>query len=462
MAAAILGCVTSPAHDPTSRGGPRRLPEKAAETTAENPWPLRLLSAKMGDYIARMSPVWIEGQIVQLTRRPGAYSVFLTLRDADADMSLNVSIPATTLDALPYRVGEGARVVLHAKATFWAKRGTLQMEARDIRPVGEGELHARLEQLKKLLASEGLFDSDRKKRLPFLPRCVGLICGRNSAAERDVVENARRRWPGIDFEIREVPVQGNEAVSEVRRALEQLDALPHVEVIVITRGGGSFEDLLPFSNESLVRAVAAARTPVVSAIGHEVDTPLVDFVADVRASTPTDAAKRIVPDAAEEAEAIANARARLDSAARRRIDNERRHLDGLRTRPSLSSPHALLAPYRDQAEQLTERVRRATRHRLTRAGDEVRGLAGQVRALSPQGTLERGYAVVQHRDGRVVMARDDVTADDILRVRVARGDFAVTPVTALPPAKPTTEPTNKPTSRPKSTAAPRTKKEQKK
>ena len=454
--------MTSPAHDPTSRGGPRRLPEKAAETTAENPWPLRLLSAKMGDYIARMSPVWIEGQIVQLTRRPGAYSVFLTLRDADADMSLNVSIPATTLDALPYRVGEGARVVLHAKATFWAKRGTLQMEARDIRPVGEGELHARLEQLKKLLASEGLFDSDRKKRLPFLPRCVGLICGRNSAAERDVVENARRRWPGIDFEIREVPVQGNEAVSEVRRALEQLDALPHVEVIVITRGGGSFEDLLPFSNESLVRAVAAARTPVVSAIGHEVDTPLVDFVADVRASTPTDAAKRIVPDAAEEAEAIANARARLDSAARRRIDNERRHLDGLRTRPSLSSPHALLAPYRDQAEQLTERVRRATRHRLTRAGDEVRGLAGQVRALSPQGTLERGYAVVQHRDGRVVMARDDVTADDILRVRVARGDFAVTPVTALPPAKPTTEPTNKPTSRPKSTAAPRTKKEQKK
>lgn len=454
--------MTSPAHDPTSRGGPRRLPEKAAETTAENPWPLRLLSAKMGDYIARMSPVWIEGQIVQLTRRPGAYSVFLTLRDADADMSLNVSIPATTLDALPYRVGEGARVVLHAKATFWAKRGTLQMEARDIRPVGEGELHARLEQLKKLLASEGLFDSDRKKRLPFLPRCVGLICGRNSAAERDVVENARRRWPGIDFEIREVPVQGNEAVSEVRRALEQLDALPHVEVIVITRGGGSFEDLLPFSNESLVRAVAAARTPVVSAIGHEVDTPLVDFVADVRASTPTDAAKRIVPDAAEEAEAIANARARLDSAARRRIDNERRHLDGLRTRPSLSSPHALLAPYRDQAEQLTERVRRATRHRLTRASDEVRGLAGQVRALSPQGTLERGYAVVQHRDGRVVMARDDVTADDILRVRVARGDFAVTPVTALPPAKPTTEPTNKPTSRPKSTAAPRTKKEQKK
>ena len=316
VADTVGGCddtctVTSPAFDTNPRGAPRRLPEKAAETTAENPWPLRLLSAKMGDYVARMSPVWIEGQIVQLTRRPGAYSVFLTLRDADADMSLPVSIPASTLDALPYRVGEGARVVLHAKATFWAKRGTLQMEARDIRPVGEGELHARLEQLKRLLASEGLFDSDRKQRLPFLPRCVGLICGRNSAAEKDVVDNARRRWPGIDFEIREVPVQGNEAVGEVRRALEQLDALPHVDVIVIARGGGSFEDLLPFSNESLVRAVAAARTPVVSAIGHEVDTPLVDFAADLRASTPTDAAKRIVPDAAEEAEAIGNARSRL-------------------------------------------------------------------------------------------------------------------------------------------------------
>ncbi len=415
-----------------SDGAARTLPEKAADTTAENPWPLRLLSAKIGDYVARMSPVWVEGQIVQLTRRPGAWSAFLTLRDADADMSLSVTIPTRTLDALPHQPMEGGRVVVHAKATFWAKRGSLQMEARDIRPVGQGELLARLEALKKLLASEGLFDAERKRRLPFLPRCIGLICGRNSAAEKDVVENARRRWPGMPFEIREVPVQGNEAVTAVRRALEELDGLAHVDVIVITRGGGSFEDLLPFSNETLVRAVAAARTPIVSAIGHEVDTPLIDFVADLRASTPTDAAKRIVPDSAEEAEAIANARSRLDSAARRRVDIERRHLEGFRTRPSLASPHAMLAPYRDQAEQLTERMRRATRHRLTRAGDDVRGLAGQVRALSPQGTLERGYAVVQHRDGRVVTGRDDVAADDILRVRVARGDFAVTPVTSPP------------------------------
>lgn len=420
--------------DPTggADGAPRVLPEKAADTTAENPWPLRLLSAKIGDYVSRMSPVWVEGQIVQLTKRPGSWSAFLTLRDTDADMSLSVNIPVRTLDALPHQVTEGSRVVVHAKATFWAKRGSLQMEARDIRPVGQGELLARLEQLKKLLASEGLFDADRKKRLPFLPRCIGLICGRNSAAEKDVVENARRRWPGIEFEIREVPVQGNEAVSAVRRALEELDQIPHVDVIVITRGGGSFEDLLAFSNETLVRAVAAARTPIVSAIGHEVDTPLIDFVADLRASTPTDAAKRIVPDAAEETEAVANARSRLDSAVRRRLEVERRHLDGFRTRPSLQSPHAMLAPYRVQAQQLTERMQRATSGRLHRARSDVSGLAGQVRALSPQGTLERGYAVVQHRDGRVVMAREDVSADDILRVRVARGDFAVTPVTAPP------------------------------
>lgn len=410
--------------------GARALPGKAAETTAENPWPLRLLSAKIGDYVARMSPVWVEGQIVQLSRRPGAWSAFLTLRDADADMSLSVTIPATTLDALPVRVNEGARVVVHAKAVFWAKRGTLQMEARDIRPVGQGELLARLEQLKQLLASEGLFDADRKRRPPFLPRRIGLICGRNSAAEKDVVENARRRWPGIEFEIREVPVQGSEAVTSVRRALQELDALEHVDVIVITRGGGSFEDLLPFSNESLVRAVCAARTPIVSAIGHEVDTPLVDFAADVRASTPTDAAKRIVPDAREEAEAVQNARLRLDSALRRRLEAERRRLDGYRTRPSLASPHAMLAPYREQAVVLTERLRRATRHRLTRAGDEVRGMSAHLRALSPQATLDRGYAVVQHPDGRVVRAREEVAPDDILRVRVARGDFAVTPVTA--------------------------------
>ncbi|WP_345712416.1 exodeoxyribonuclease VII large subunit, partial [Kineococcus glutinatus] len=278
----------------TSEAPAPRLPERALDTTAERPWPLRLLASKIDAYVARMSPVWVEGQVVQISDRPGAGMVFLTLRDADVDMSMSVTagrrVMAALREQLPDGLRDGARVVVHARPVFYAKRGSLSLSAAEIRPVGVGELLAQLERLKRLLAAEGLFAAERKQRLPFLPRTVGLVCGRASAAERDVVENARLRWPGVRFEIREVAVQGPAAVSEVTAALRELDAAAGVDVIVIARGGGSVEDLLPFSNETLVRAVAAAATPVVSAIGHEVDTPLLDLVADVRASTPTDAA----------------------------------------------------------------------------------------------------------------------------------------------------------------------------
>lgn len=403
------------------------LPEKAAQTTAERPWPLRLLSKKVVDYVDKMSPVWVEGQLVQINRRPGTRSVFVTLRDADVDMSMTATVPAVVLDRMP--ITEGSRVVVHAKPTFWPKRGTLQLEARDMRPVGEGELLARLEHLKRVLAAEGLFAADRKRPLPFLPRRVGLICGRASAAMRDVVDNARRRWPAVEFEIREVPVQGTDAVAAVSRALTELDADPAVDVIVITRGGGSFEDLLPFSNESLVRAVSEARTPVVSAIGHEVDTPLLDFVADLRASTPTDAAKRIVPDVEAERAGILHTRDRGRSALAARIASERRHLAMLRQRPVLTDPHATLAPHRVVIEQQRDRAERALRAQVERGYARVDALRGQLRALSPQGTLDRGYAIVLHADGGVVMDREDVAANEILRVKVARGDFGVRPVT---------------------------------
>lgn len=410
---------------------PRQLPTRAADTTAEEPWPLRLLSAKIGDYVDKMSALWVEGQVVQLNRRGGASYCYLTLRDADVDMSLSVSIPTRTLDAMPVALRDGARVVVHAKPTFWPKRGTLQMDARQIRPVGEGELLARLEHLKRVLASEGLFEPGRKRPLPFLPALVGLICGRNSAAERDVVENARRRWPAIRFEIREVPVQGSDAVLAVTQALAELDAHAGVDVIVITRGGGSFEDLLPFSNESLVRAVSAARTPVVSAIGHDVDTPLLDFVADVRASTPTDAAKRVVPDVVQEHADLTAARDRLRRALARRIESERAQVRQLRSRPVLASPHAMLDPHRRELDALRSRATRVLRSRVLRAADEITHLGARVRALSPLSTLERGYAVVQHADGRVVMDRTDVAVDEVLRIRVARGDFGVRPVTTV-------------------------------
>jgi exodeoxyribonuclease VII large subunit len=404
---------------------PNPLPERAGQTTAEDPWPVRLLSLKIADYVEKMSLLWVEGQVVQVSRRPGQATAYLTLRDPDVDMSLNVTIRTTTLDALTAPLAEGARVVVQAKPTFWTKRGTLQLAARQVRPVGVGELLARLEHLKRLLASEGLFDRDRKRRLPFLPGRVGLICGRASAAEKDVVENARRRWPAVQFEIRTVSVQGPNTVPEVSAALSELDADPRVDVIVITRGGGSFEDLLPFSNEALIRAVAQAVTPVVSAIGHDVDTPLLDFVADLRASTPTDAAKRIVPDVREERAAIDQTLQRVCRAVTSRVHTERRLLISLRSRPVMADPTAMITARRQELDALTDRARRRVRSGVHRAADQIGHLRSQVRALSPLATLERGYAVIQHADGRVVMDQADVKALELLRVRVARGGFGV-------------------------------------
>jgi exodeoxyribonuclease VII large subunit len=410
----------------------RPIPERASDTTAEDPWPVRLLSLKISDYVDKMSALWVEGQVVQVSRRPGQATAYLTLRDADVDMSLNVTVRTNTLDAMSVPLVEGARVVLQAKPTFWTKRGTLQLDARQIRPVGVGELLARLEHLKRILAAEGLFDRDRKRRLPFLPRKVGLICGRASAAEKDVVENARRRWPAVQFEIRTVSVQGPNTVPEVTAALRELDADRGIDVIVITRGGGSFEDLLPFSNEALVRAVADAVTPVVSAIGHDVDTPLLDFVADVRASTPTDAAKRVVPDVSEQRAAIEQTRLRVWRALTSRTQGERRLLVSLRSRPVMTDPRAMITIRRQELNALTDRAGQSLRGDLHRGRDQISHLQAQVRALSPLSTLERGYAVVQHVDGRVVMDRADVDADELLRVSVARGDFAVRTVSEQP------------------------------
>ncbi len=407
------------------------VPAKAADTTAEAPWPVRLLSAKIVDYVDKMSPLWVEGQVVQLQRRDR--TAYLVLRDPEVDMSLSVTISIHALNAMPGPLVEGARVVVQAKPTFWPRRGTLQLDARQIRPVGVGDLLARLEILKGRLAAEGLFDPARKRRLPFLPRLVGLVTGRDSAAERDVVENARRRWPAVRFEIREVAVQGPQAVAEVAAAVAELDGDPAVDVIVVARGGGSVEELLPFSNETLLRAVAAAVTPVVSAIGHEVDIPLLDFVADVRASTPTDAGKLVVPDAAHERERATALQARAGRALAHRLAAERRLLVAHRTRAVMTDPTALFVPHRRQVEALRLRGRDRLTARLDREGDRILHLHAQVRALSPQSTLDRGYAVVSHPDGRVVRDRTEVESDELLRVRVARGDFGVR-VVGQPPA----------------------------
>ena len=406
------------------------LPEKAADTTAEQPWPVRTLSMRISEYVGKMSPLWVEGQIVQLQRRPGAPTCYVTLRDPDVDMSLSVTVHVNTLDAMGPGVGPGARVVVQAKPTFWTKRGSLHLDARQMRPVGVGDLLLRLEHLKQLLRSEGLFDASRKRPLPFLPRRIGLICGRASAAEKDVVENARLRWPATRFEVRQVAVQGPGTVEQVSAALAELDAVPDIDVIVIARGGGAFEDLLPFSNEALLRAVTAARTPVVSAIGHDVDTPLLDFVADLRASTPTDAARRIVPDLGEQSAGLEALLGRAARSLRHHAALERRHLDHLCAAPALRDPATMVTRRADVVRQLQVRSSSTMTRRLDRAHDQVGHLAGQLRALSPWEVLQRGYAVVRTQDGEVITDVADVAPSDLLRVTVARGDFAVRPVTA--------------------------------
>jgi exodeoxyribonuclease VII large subunit len=411
---------------------PTELPARAADTSAERPWPVRLLSAKIADYVAKMSALWVEGQVVQLNRRPGAGIAFLTLRDTDTDMSLPVSLPAQVLAAAATPLVEGAHVVVHARPTFWTKRGTLQLAADEVRAVGVGELLARIEHLKRVLAAEGLFDAERKVALPFLPRVVGLVCGRESKAEHDVVVNARARWPQVEFVIREVAVQGVAAVPQVSKAIAELDADPRVEVVVVARGGGSVEDLLPFSNEALVRAAAACRTPLVSAIGHETDTPLLDLVADYRASTPTDAAKRIVPDVGEERARVAQALGRIRSAVEHRVARESAGLEQVRSRPVLARPHTMVDTREAEVHRMRDHARRSLDHALSTAVTSTRALAAQVRALSPAATLDRGYAVVQTSDGAVVRDATDVAATDSLGVGVSRGEIMATVLAVAP------------------------------
>jgi exodeoxyribonuclease VII large subunit len=400
------------------------LPDKALDTTAEHPWPVRHLSRKIADYVAKMPPVWVEGQVLNLKR--WNQMVFLTLRDTDVDMSLGVTLSTAMIDGAATKIEEGSHVVVHARPEFWLKNGSLRMRGDEVRSVGFGELLARIEHLRGVLAAEGLFDLDRKTPLPFLPTLVGLVCAQQGDAEHDVVTNARARWPEVAFEIRRVTVQGARAVPEVTAALAELDADPRVDVIVVARGGGSFEDLLPFSNETLVRAAAACRTPLVSAIGHEKDAPLLDLVADLRASTPTDAGKRIVPDVTEERARLAQARTRIRTAVTHLVERERTLVNALRSRPVLAAPETLVTERAEDLARWRVSAGRALVTALERAESDVVRLAAQVGALSPQATLDRGYAVVQVAAGTVVRAPDEVREGDPLRVRVARGEFAAT------------------------------------
>jgi len=394
----------------------------ALESSAEQPVPVRTVANLIAQWIGRLGRVWIDGQLTEISRRPGVSTVFFTLRDPAADISLRVTAARQLVDSL--QVAEGARVVVWAKPEYYLPKGTFTLKAFDIRPVGVGELLARIERLKQLLASEGLFATERKRPLPFLPNTVGLICGRGSAAERDVLENARRRWPAVNFRVEAVAVQGPYAVPEITNALQTLEADRSVDVIVIARGGGSVEDLLPFSDEALLRAVAKCFTPVVSAIGHEQDSPLLDLVADVRASTPTDAGKLVVPDVAEEQHRIGQLRDRARRSLVVRLDREQHALDALRARPALAAPHRDLDRRGVEIGELAARAARCLTNRLDRAADELGHVLARVRSLSPSATLERGYAIVQDGAGHVVTAAAQTAPGKQLQIRLASGRIA--------------------------------------
>ncbi|WP_345606489.1 exodeoxyribonuclease VII large subunit [Pseudonocardia adelaidensis] len=404
----------------------------SAPTSPEQPWPVRTVARKIAEWVDRLGAVWVEGQLAQITARAGTGTAFLVLRDPAADVSLQLTAPIGLVRDGGPAVAEGNRVVVHGKPSFFLGRGTLSLRVDDIRAVGIGELLARIERLRRLLAAEGLFDPARKRRPPFLPHCIGLVTGRASAAEHDVVTNAQARWPAVRFRIEPVAVQGALAVPQIVDALGVLDRDPDVDVIVLARGGGSVEDLLPFSDETLCRAVADCRTPVVSAIGHEPDTPLVDHVADVRCSTPTEAGRRLVPDIAEETARIAGLRDRARRALAGWVDREERLLSALRGRPVLAEPLRALDARTVEVERLRDAARACVERGLDRRGHDLEHVRARLATLGPAATLARGYAVVQRvpDDGAdplpVLRSVDEVGPGDHLRIRVADGAVPAT------------------------------------
>jgi exodeoxyribonuclease VII large subunit len=394
------------------------------ESSPENPQPLRVVTHAVKGWVERLSQIWVEGQLIEINRRSGSKTVFLTLRDKLANVSASVTVSPTTLDSAG-PLTEGATVVARLKPSYYETSGRFSFYCDAIKPVGEGQLLARLEQTKRMLQAEGLFDPVRKRRLPFLPRVVGLVTAAGSAAERDVVENARRRWPAVRIETRHALVQGPQACEQLVAALKQLDSRAEVDVIVIARGGGSLEDLLPFSDEGLVRAVFACTTPVVSAIGHETDNPILDLVADYRASTPTDAAKRVVPDVGEESERIQQSARRLRQAIGAIVHRQQEFLDATRSRPVLADPTASFALRYEAVDGLRHRARRAISSRISHESTAVEHTLARVRAMSPKATLERGYAILVDGEGHAVTSVSQVDEDDDLMGYLLDGQLVV-------------------------------------
>ncbi|AWB90672.1 exodeoxyribonuclease VII large subunit [Homoserinimonas hongtaonis] len=427
------------------------IPDTEALPTVDTPWPVSLLSTKIKGWIERLGAVWVEGEITQWGVSGG--TVYGKLKDLDVDATVSFTIWSSVRSRVPADLGQGARVVALVKPNYWVKGGTLTMQVLEMRHVGLGDLLERLERLRQKLRSEGLFDPSRKKALPFLPAVVGLVTGKDSDAEKDVLRNAQLRWPAVEFRVAHAAVQGDRAVTEVIAAIRRLDSDPEVDVIIVARGGGDFQNLLVFSDEALVRAASDAVTPLVSAIGHENDRPLLDDVADLRASTPTDAAKRVVPDVAEEMSRVQQARARIGMRLTSRISTEIDKIEQLRTRPVLSSGDWIIDTRSDELGRWVGRSRELVELRLERSQATVGELASRLRALSPQATLDRGYAIAQMPDGSVLRTADDATVGGALTLTLARGSVGAEVTSTSPERASALSPTTPDSEQPAATAA---------
>lgn len=409
---------------------PAAAPTADARPTVETPWPVALLSNKIRGYIERLGAVWVEGEITQWGVSGG--NVYGKLKDLTEDATVSFTLWSSVKARLSEEFKQGDRAIALVKPNYWVKAGTLTMQVLELRHVGLGDMLERLERLRKQLASEGLFDASRKKALPFLPHCIGLITAKDSDAEKDVIRNAQLRWPAVDFRVVHATMQGDRTVGEVTGAIRRLDADPQVDVIILARGGGDFQNLLGFSDEKLVRAAAACTTPLVSAIGHEADRPLLDEVADLRASTPTDAAKRVVPDVSDELNRVHQARARLGNRLTGILATEVDRITQLRSRPALGTSSWIIDR---RSEDLTRSVARGTElvtRMVEQADNQVAQLRSHLRALSPQGTLDRGYAIVQVPDGHVLRSPEQAPAGTDLRLTLAEGRLTATSTSESP------------------------------
>lgn len=380
------------------------------------------VATSLRNYIGQLPPVWIEGQLAEWNPRAKAH--YGKLKDLVEDASINITVWNTVVEGLTESFKQGDKVRILAKPDYWVGGGSLSFQVRDMRHEGLGDILEKIERLRRTLDAEGLLDPSTKKSLPFLPLCIGLVTGKDSDAEKDVLTNAKLRWADVKFRVEHTLVQGDQAAAQVAAAIATLDADPEVDVIIVARGGGEFLHLLPFSDERVVRAAAASETPIVSAIGHENDRPLLDEVADLRASTPTDAAKRVVPDVAAELAAISNSRDRAFQIVSTSIAHEYDRVLQLRNRPVMASPLAYLERHESDLENYRNKGVTLVEHAVDRAVDAVHRLTTQLRTLSPQNTLDRGYSIVRNTAGIVVKEATSLSIGEHLEIRVADGTIS--------------------------------------